>query len=65
MSSENIGTTKRRKQMALKNKNKDNSIYYYGQESKYISGNTESKSPFTFFIHVFQKKDTKRRIRVM
>lgn len=43
MKNENIGTTKRRKQMLLNNKNKDNSIYYYGPESKYISNHCDSK----------------------
>lgn len=45
MKNENIGTTKRRKQMLLNNKNKDKSIYYYGPESKYISNHCDSKFP--------------------
>jgi len=33
--------------MLLNNKNKDNSIYYYGPESKYVSGHVDSK----YFSH--------------
>ena len=43
MKNENIGTTKRRKQMLLNNKTKDDSIYYYGNESKYISAQTQGR----------------------
>lgn len=43
MKNENIGTTKRRKQMMLNKKNKDSNIYYYGPERKYISTLNQSK----------------------
>ena len=58
MNSENIGTTKRRKQMMLNNKTKDESIYYYGPESKYISNKQDGKC---LFVNAFTKIHRERK----